>query len=335
MQDKTVYLFNKFFSSFLKDLKSSHPELRTAVKENYKVVDKKSPDYITFFTEQWGDKVALLLEGEDASQAQVCKGIDMALVVKCLEKQEEDLNLFWNYMYILGALMVVYREAEEALLEQVVKVLGLLQSEVQGRGEAADGALVKGEIHDILEDDVRELLLRAVVTTAKIPAPETAASAARAGGATEDFGNLFAGLENSKIASLAKEISKDIDMSALAAAGDNPQDILKNLMDFGSGSGSGGNILGNIVQKVTSTLGQKISSGEIKQEDLMSEAMSMMSLMNPASNPLMAQFANNPMVAEMMKGMKSGRATPRTDVMKKASTRDRLRKKLDEKKNNM
>ena len=94
------------------------------------------------------------------------------------------------------------------------------------------------------------------------------------------------------------------------------------------------NMLGNIVQKVSTTLNDKISSGELKHEELIGEAMSMMNLFGGKGGSGMAGMMNNPLFSQMMKGMKSGKAGVRQDVISKATTRDRLRKKLESRNKN-
>lgn len=313
--EKAVYLFNKFFSSFLKDIKESHEDLRKVVKQNYKVIDKKSHDYVHAFNNSFKDHVADILQGNVSvcEDKEVCKGVSLKMATSLMT--EKDLTIFWNYMYMLLTFAhMSHQEDDGALFDQVVKILGMIQNNDDD---------VEGEIKEILEDEVRDLLLKARETTLKLNADKEKE------GEDAPFPDIFAGLQNSKIANLAKEISKDIDISSLQ--NENPQEMIKNLLDF---SGSN-NVLGNIIQKVSNTLGQKMSSGELKQEELLSEAMSMMSLMNPTSNPLMAQMANNPLFSQMMKGFASGRATPRQDVVRRSATRDRLRQKLEDRKKNM
>ena len=75
---------------------------------------------------------------------------------------------------------------------------------------------------------------------------------------------------------------------------------------------------------------EKISSGDIKHEDLLSEAMSMMSLMNKGGAAGLGGLFNNPMMNEMMKNMKKGKVGAKTDVLRRESARDKLRKKLEE-----
>jgi len=81
---------------------------------------------------------------------------------------------------------------------------------------------------------------------------------------------------NSNIGNLAKEISQDLDLSDLKNL-ESPDDLMKTLM---GGSTDGG--LGNIIQKVSTKLQSKLSSGQLNEEALMKEATQMMGMLNPA-----------------------------------------------------
>lgn len=82
---------------------------------------------------------------------------------------------------------------------------------------------------------------------------------------------------NSGIGNLAKEISEGLSQDDIKCM-ENPEDLMKNLM---GGGGEGGG-LGNIIQKVSSTLQNKMASGELNEEALMKEATNMMGMLSPA-----------------------------------------------------
>jgi hypothetical protein len=86
---------------------------------------------------------------------------------------------------------------------------------------------------------------------------------------------------------------------------------------------------------VSSSLNSKISNGELKQEDLLGEAMSMMNMFGGSGGGGGNPLASNPLFAQMMKGMKSGKAAVRPDVIRKSDTKSRLRKKLEAKNKNV
>jgi hypothetical protein len=362
-------MFNKFFSAFVKDLKTMDDSLKTVIKKNFKVIDKSSEEYFNLF---WSnvqpkfDTFVQLSSGditddtrdksyEEIGSVEVVKDITIKSVLDVIS--ESNVDAFWNYMNTLIVFAYLYNEAKKEstsnretngedtgdkspasalylLFVKVVKILSMIQ-----KGEDASN-----DMTDILDDDVKALLSGIHVQSftqanEEVKIDETADVLPTP---TLEF---LKNIENSKIADLAKEISKDIDVSSLNL--EKPEDIAK-LMDF---SGSN-NFLGNIVSKVSSKLTEKISTGEIKQEDLMTEAMSMMSMLNGGgaggglADMLIGMsglgglggldgLMNNPMMSEMMKMAKKGNVqTKNSHGSRKgaSSTRDRLRKKLDERK---
>jgi hypothetical protein len=196
----------------------------------------------------------------------------------------------------------------EALFTKVVSALSMIQN-----GESTGSML-----EEIMDDDIKSLLVKISPLHKKT---DTAGI---------DLGSMFGGIaDGSKICNLAKEISEEIDISNLKI--DKPEDIMK-MMDF---SGSN-NVMGDIIKKVSTKITDKISNGELKHDELLNEAMSMMGMMGKGLGGLggLGDMLNNPMVSEIMKSMKKGKPMQtRTDVVSKQDTRARLRKKLEERRN--
>lgn len=318
-KEKTSRVFNKFFSSFLKDLKEVDDDLRKLVKASYKAIDKSSAEYCQFFSDNLissSDTILpKLIKGDfDDEVKSKCVGtnIQIGTILEKLQGKKEEETIIMNYIYTmtLFAYMNIL-ENEDELFMQVVRVLGYIQSKSYDEYDK--------EKDDIIDDDIKGLMakIREYEVSPKIDIKETTSSVEN---------DIFSAFGDSKIASLAKEISKDIDVSSLKA--ENPDDMLKNMLNFGSEN----NVLGNIIQKVSSTLNNKISNGELKHEELLGEAMSMMNLFGQGGNN---PFASNPLFSQMMKSMKTGKANVRQDVLKKGDTRERLRKKLEQRKKNV
>ena len=331
-KEKTSRVFNKFFSSFLKDIKEVDDDLRKLVKSSYKAIDKSSLEYCKFFSDNLissSDTILpKLIQGDfDEEVKSKLVGIDISIgtIFEKLQGKKEEETIIMNYIYTmtLFAYMNIL-EDEDELFTQVVKILGYIQSKSYEEYE--------NEKDDIIDDDIKGLLtkIKEYEVSPKIDISETDGS----GGTATDTSmenDIFSAFGDSKIASLAKEISKDIDVSSLKT--DNPDDMLKNMLNFGSEN----NVLGNIIQKVSSTLNNKISNGELKHEDLLGEAMSMMNLFGQGGNN--NPFASNPLFSQMfsqtMKSMKNGKVNIRQDVIKKGDARERLRKKLEQRKKNV
>lgn len=129
-------------------------------------------------------------------------------------------------------------------------------------------------------------------------------------------------VENSKIGRLAKEISEELDFSSIS----NMSDISK-FMDPNN------NFIGDIVSKVGTKIHNKLSSGDIKQEDLLSEAFGLMNSFGGKVPGNMSDIFNNPMMKSVLGslGGKGGKPSFNNAKMRQMSTRDRLKTKLKEK----
>ncbi len=106
---------------------------------------------------------------------------------------------------------------------------------------------------------------------------------------------------DSKIGNLAKEISNSINLEDLNI--EDPSDLLNPENLFG---GNGGNLIGNLVQQVGSSITDKINSGEIRQDELVKDAFSLMSRMQSGSD-------NNPIINDMMSNMMNARDNGESD----------------------
>tara|TARA_Y100001970_G_scaffold294318_1_gene450456 strand:- start:7570 stop:8916 length:1347 start_codon:yes stop_codon:yes gene_type:complete len=138
---------------------------------------------------------------------------------------------------------------------------------------------ITNELSEILDDEVKVLLMN--INKVKV------------------FVKLDSNIDDligdSKIGNLAKEISESINLDDLNI--ENPNDLLNPANLFG---GEGGNILGNLVQQVGSSITQKLNSGEIQQDELVKDAFSLMNKMQNGS-------ANNPIINDMMNNMMNNR----------------------------
>lgn len=328
--DKTVFVFNKFYASLIKDLKKQEV-LKEEIKKHYKAIDKLSKEHIQFMLTEFDGKFV----EPDVSKC-ILKNISMEMAIDNI-KSEEDKEVFWNYYYILAVLALVANEFEIAEDKDDESLMILANAVLEILGKLQKGTDVTDDISVILQDDIQVLLpkIKHVAISASTSAPSTSEESGE-----NAFAHLFKGMEDSKICNLAQEISKDIDISNLKI--DSQEDIAR-LLDFSSSN----NMLGEIVKKVSSSMQNKIASGELKQEDLFGEAISMMGKLNMgngagAGGDLgglgalggLGSLLNNPMISQMMGMAKKGKAKPNPEVFKSASSRDRLRKKLEERRKN-
>ena len=167
-------------------------------------------------------------------------------------------------------------EDEEKILDDLlIKTLNIL-NQIDMNMNVTDS------IDDILDDDIKNILLnirRFKVTNNTNNTP------------IDIDNNLDSLIGDSEIGKLAKEISDQVNLDSLNL--ENPEDIT-NLFNSDTG-----NLLGNLVQQVGSSITEKISSGELKQDDLVKDAFSLMNKMqtsqssNPVLNNMMNSMMNN------------------------------------------
>ena len=345
INQKILFMFNKFFISFLKDIKESSPNLKNTIKHNYKVVDKLSTVHISEFWSTFSSSLndiaskptLVLCEDDKIQNLIIVKDIDVKSVQASFSTE---LNTFWNHIYILSIFASLYHEnlteqkedmdsdeeddeetnldQYDVLFDKVVDLLGMLQKNED----------ISKDIEEVIDDDIKSLLLK--IEFKKVKEVEDEPHTTKGSGSIEDiFGNIAKG---SKIANLAKEISEDIDISNLKI--EKPEDIMK-MMDFSSGN----NVMGDIIKKVSSKISSKSESGELGQDELLGEAMSMMGMLGKAGGGAgglggLGNLLNNPMISELMKSMKKGKPiqTKGGDIGAKVTTKDRLKKKLEERK---
>ena len=101
----------------------------------------------------------------------------------------------------------------------------------------------------------------------------------------EDF------IDNSLIGNLAKELSDELDMSSMNIDPENTNnvgDVFSNLL-----SGENPMKFMNLIQTVGDKINNKVSSGDLNQDDLINEAGKMMGALG----------GNNPMFGNMFKNM--------------------------------
>jgi hypothetical protein len=226
--------------------------------------------------------------------------------------------------------------------EEKVKAIEMMLSKSMKLIKDTETFDMNKDADEILDDDLKVLLENIYHTKKAIQefqiqydADEFEKNTGSGGVDMNGFESAFDFLHQSKIGELAKEISQDIDISNLNL--DKPEDLL-NVDSLFSGQN---NALGDIIGKVGNKISQKIQSGELKQDDLMQEAFSMMSKLN-GTNSFMSDMMNNVMSNGGMAGMAGmsgmggmgGMGGGNDGVSRKSKKQAQLRKRLEEKQKN-
>ena len=334
-EQKTTFIFNRILIDFFKEIKKDN-YFKLVIKKHYKIIDKKSPKYIKLFikktTDYEFDKLFLdpdfnvnnLKEYEDLLDVSILKNVKINKLLRTFNDDKENIMSYLLILYLLSYLYTSFSdqvqefhknnstdnetclddddevvedevdvededdvEDDDDVVEDVVeddvatlddlyteqqKFLFTIVEILEKINKKED---INNELSEILDDDIKSLLIN--INKVKV--------------VINLDGNIEDLIGNSKIGNLAKEISESINLDGLNI--ENPSDLLNPSNLFG---GEGGNILGNLVQQVGSSITDKINSGELKQDELVKDAFSLMNKMQNGSS-------NNPIINDMMNNM--------------------------------
>ena len=345
VEQKITFVFNRLLIDFFKAIKKDN-YFKCAIKKHYKVIDKKSPNYIRAFTKKIknNDLSKLFLDKnfdvnnlemyEELLNVTILKNITISRLLRTFSENKENMMSYLFMLYIFSHLYSSFKEQvqeyrenntekdtekciddegdedddgnEEELLDEenddedeeedddegneeeeytiddiykeqqnlLVIIIGLIE-------KINNKENINNELSEILDDEIKILLEN--LTKVKVVVNMNT--------------NIDDLIGDSKIGNLAKEISNSINLEDLNI--ENPSDLLNPENLFG---GNGGNLIGNLVQQVGSSITDKINNGEIKQDELIKDAFSLMSRMQNGSD-------NNPIINDMMSNMMNTRNT--------------------------
>ena len=256
-------VFNQYYFDVLKKLRSLARDrkydekqargLLKAIKRHYLSWDKDSAEYRNWFNEAeiaepWNvyaglDNDLVALEAwTDETSAVLYKDIPVGMVRTVFA----DTPAFHYFSTILCILRRAELPAEE--IQKVIATLKAIAKE-------PTAALAK-RVTEIADADVRRLMERAIALH----------TAQRSAGAARAAGPDLSGLEETSLGKLAKEIMAEVDVDQLQKSVGEDGDILKALANPDSGLLK---LVGTVSQKMVS----KMASGELNQENLLSDAL--------------------------------------------------------------
>jgi hypothetical protein len=306
VNDKIVYFFNKIFYDLLKDLNNIDNDIITDYCSNFKVKNLESTKNIKLFDSSLKSEYLELIIDTDSKNVFDIEEIGKILlfkdfsftIIKNNAPQEYHTTLKY-YMYCLILITLIYRESmneenEEDSMVLFTNVVNCIRN-IESNTSYSD------IIDSIYDKNIKKLI--AFIDECNVSNLESRESGESS--EPKEMPDIF---QNSTIGSLAKEISDEINIGDFSI--EKPDDIMK-LMS------------GDIISKVGEKIQKKMSSGEIKQDQLLAEAMSMLGNMGKGCD-----IFNNPMIKQMMnnQNMKINESK-----LKNMTTKQRLKNKLDKK----
>ena len=346
MVQTNIEYFNYNLKLFVLDIIKIFPELEETLREYYTVVlteevsneDKFIKRYMRKMTDH---KQNISQKNNDMfnESIHVLKGVDFKELWERDEMKDSIKTTVWDYiqtLFVIGETIVSDSNSIKKLVENFKKIretdktTNLDEATKDTLDEApkdtldeatkdklddcckSGGGIGCGEGCDELEDadnQVLEMLKSLSEKTAQNDAPEL----------NEEL------INNGLIGNLAKELSADINLDDfnlnMNEDNSNVGEVFSNLI-----SGDNPMKFMNLIQNVGQKIQSKLSDGNIDQSKLVEEAQKMMGMLGN-NNPLFDNLINK--TKEEMK-----EANPPPSASYNNSTRDRLRRKLEQRKNN-
>lgn len=306
---KILYAFNKYFFDFIKDVKQLvkfDEATYKAIKSEYTVKDYSNTKYISHVSNiatenviesiTTAEEVGNILSLETVRNLDILSGITISKICDIIDASNN--NMVTSYVLLFVTLSCIWtKELSDDESSKLLQLIGRCQSEMDIDFE-----------EDVLDDDLCALFKK--INKCNVAVKEENSEVD--GVDTQEDGTDFANaLENTTIGNLAKEIASSIKLDDVNIS--SPEDIF---------NGNNTQLIGDIVGKVTNNLQDKMKSGALNQDQLMSEAMSLFNNLGGA---------NNDMFSNIMKNMGGGVPGGSHNKYSGASARQRLAKKLEKK----
>lgn len=303
----TTYVFNQYFLTFIKTVKkNARPlkEKKAVARETlqkihafYNTFDNKSTEYLTNYSTVFTDFITNPLV--DCNKDEINKWFD----------DNEHLHILQNIP--LKNIKIILKKT--TILHQFILIFHLFKNT------------------DLTENDIKHIMEKFKGITSiedhKIPEKyrkivnkiSELAIENKTGFSMED-------IEDTSIGKLAKEIMEDVDIEKVKKSINSEGDILGALSDPDNG-------IGTLISDVSQKMATKLKSGELKQDALLKDALSMAGKLpgmgGENTNSGSPDIGN---IMKMMSGMMGGGNMPSSrSVQRKMDKKSKLKKKLDSK----
>ncbi len=275
VKNKTSFAFNRICINFLKEIKNQDVNLKKKIKKNYKVFNKSSHDHIQYFWKKvlpvndvlQSDNINCeeLLVNQEFCEINIMKGIKIG---NLLEIFKDDQSTILSYILTLYLFAYLYNDITEDNFEDIDlllhKVLTVVNSITDDSIEDED---ITKLLEDILDENVKQIIL--TINTLKVQMIDNL----DVDGDDLNMGKYTNLIEGSKIGELARDICGDlkgIDLDPTLS----PQEMISSLFNGSN------NVIGNLIQTVGTSLTDKIENGELNQAELLTDAFKLLGQLN-------------------------------------------------------
>lgn len=286
-----IFVFNQYYIDFLKRIKevakknketsSTARGALKAIKEHYVTLDKASTEYLEYVKTQISDDVWVSYVTAYDTWLETNKELLLFkdITIESVVKLIDDDYLCHHF---LSVFFIFKNELADDVSSKIVKIL-----------QSIDGKELLEEIEDV---NIKQVLANLhEIRNKKIK---------------EKAGIDMNFIEDTTLGKLAKEILEDIDVGKLQKSMGDSGDVLKAIGDPDSG-------FADIITNVSKKMASKISNGELKQENLIQDAMKFASIMpNLFGGPGCPGGPNNPSGS----GKKAGGAPDLANIMSMMSS---------------
>ena len=270
--DRLVYGFNTYLVEFLLFAKKADPQLKQRlIKRGFRVVDRKSPDYVAGFVarneEDWGAVEALFDAGlplQERCRAGLTSGLSVGDVMEVpgVEGSSDARDVVLMYAMMLSFIADLYRTTRGGDKDDVWCCDRLFRALVQGVRGAQIGEDYEGLLRSVVDDDAAGRMRAVLDAVREVSARDAAAVAGEAAvgpsglaSATDDVGKHVQGegldmrealnaMRDSKLGAIAEELAASVDA-----------DTQRELMECMRGVGGLGAGVGGIDEMIRGMMG--------------------------------------------------------------------------------
>lgn len=298
LRDKLVYAFNTFFGDFLNNAKTVDETIKKRLKKKYRVIDRSSNAILLDFCKSAKASEVYdvirdvsepdkLLENESVLSMHVAQAMPLNDILQFAKDGTKTAIL--SDISLLCGVSSIYDELCDEVQSDIV-VLGTffetlmeaVENVSSGKNEFSDASILKS----IMDDDVHDLFVGILARVSRNKAVSNPNSDGgykgiqgneSSGSKSNEMEDILEQMKSSKLGEIAEEISKTIDKDKLTEAFSGEHGMENMIQGLMSGKNVG--MIGELIQQVGDKINKKLQDGDMKEEDLLKDAFSLMGRM--------------------------------------------------------